>query len=488
MDPAALLARRSPFDRMEAGVVRTHLGQPDDLAPPLLDGLRYVLSMCRLGHVRNHKGVDIDVSDALARYRWRVGGRLGPTLDQPRPDLWAAVREMPALVKAARTVRNRLIEHFDLDPHSLDAEVTTRQLVVVCGGGGGSGYGFAGAYRLLHRKGLQPSLLAGTSMGSLISMFRARHRVFDAAKMVAAARALSWPTVFRVLEMDSRYGIPATLRLYLRAALGSLFTLPEQGGRMATFRDMEIPLLVCVTGVTMDGLRHDLGYYEHFLDDAVRPGGVFRYSKLRRLRRVMGLWTEFLTTPGAIQEIIFGGDELTMDADVLDAAGFSSAVTGVIHYDVIRDDPRMRLLLDRLYGEKGITRLTEGGLVNNVPARPAWSHVMNGKLPSGRRNPFVLALDCFAPLKRSFAWYPLQQVVRPNVKANMPYAHHYFALRKRLSPVNLVPAVNQVVQSMDWTSDELSPDIPFINEMCRTIAHLPDPHTPVIQGVRLGDR
>ncbi|HCH63354.1 MAG: patatin [Deltaproteobacteria bacterium] len=483
MDAPDLLARRAPFDRMEAGLVRAHLSAPDQLAPALLDGLRFVLSMSRLGTVRNDRGEDLDISDALARFRWRVGGRLGPILEQERPDLWAAVRELPTLLKAARTVRAQVVQQFDVSPEVLGAEVCERQLVIVSGGGGGSGYGFAGAFRLIHRHNLQPSLLAGTSMGSLISMFRARHRQFDAAKMVAAARQLSWPTVFRVLEMESRYGIPATLRLYLRTALGGLFTLPD--GRMSTFRDLEIPLLVCVTGVTVDGLRHDLGYYEHFLDDAVRPGVVFRHSKLQRLTSILSLWTEFLTTPNAIREIIFGGDELTMDTDVLDAAGFSSAVTGVIHYDVIRDDPRMRRLLDRLYAEKGITRLTEGGLVNNVPARPAWEHAMSGKL--GRRNPFVLALDCFAPLKRSFAWYPLQQVVRPNVNANLPYAHHYFAMRRRLSPVNLVPPVEQVVQAMDWTADELSPDMPFVAEMCRTLAPLPDAQAAAVRGVALGD-
>jgi predicted acylesterase/phospholipase RssA len=484
VDATALLARRAPFDRMEAEIVRAHLSSPDQLAPALLDGLRFVLSMSRLGEIRNESGIDVDVADALARFRWRVGGRLGPALEQTRPDLWAAVRELPTLLKAARAVRSRLLEHFDLSAESLDTEVRERQLVVVSGGGGGSGYGFGGAFRLLHRHNLQPELLAGTSMGSLISMFRARHRQFDAAKMVAAARQLSWQTVFRVLEMDSRYGIPATLRLYLRTALGNLFTMPD--GRMATFRDLEIPLLVCVTGVTVDGLRHDLGYYEHFLDDAVRPGVVFRYSKLRRLKSILSLWSEFLTTPNAIREIIFGGDELTMDMDVLDAAGFSSAVTGVIHYDVIRDDPHMRRRLDRLYAEKGITRLTEGGLVNNVPARPAWEHAMAGNI--GGRNPFVLALDCFAPLKRSFAWYPLQQLVRPNVNANRPYAHHYLALRRRLSPVNLVPPVEQVVRAMDWASDELEPSMPFIAEMCRTIAPLPDAHASAVRGVRLGDQ
>lgn len=483
MDSAALLDRRASFDRLENAVVTTHLTRPGEVSLPLVDGLRTVLSMCRMGTVRNKQGVDVDISGALARFRWRAGGRLGPPLEATHPDIWGAARELPTLLRAARAVRRRVLDHFDLDAESFDAEVRERQLVVVCGGGGGSGYGFAGAYRQFHRNGLQPALVAGTSMGSLISMFRARHRVFDAAKMVAAARQLSWQTVFRVLEMESRYGIPATLRLYLRAALGNLFEMPD--GRMATFRDLEIPLLVCVTGVTVDGLRHDLGYYEHFLDDAVRPGVVFRYSKLRRLSRVMGLWTEFLTTPGAIREIIFGGDPLTMDADVLDAAGFSSAVTGVIHYDVIRNDPRMRHLLDQLYGEKGITRLTEGGLVNNVPARPAWTHAMSGAI--GRRNPFVVALDCFAPLKRSFAWYPLQQLVRPNVNANRPYAHFYFAMTRRLSPVNLVPQVEEVIEAMDWTSDELAPHMPYIVEMCRTLSPLPEANAPAVQGISLGD-
>jgi hypothetical protein len=323
---------------------------------------------------------------------------------------------------------------------------------------------------MLHRKGLQPELLAGTSMGSLISMFRARHLAFDGATFVAAARQLSWNNIFRVLEMESRYGIPATLRLYLRAGLGNLFEMP--GGRSATFRDMGIPLLIVATGITMDALRHDLSYYEHFMDDAVKPGMVFRYTQLRRLSRLVNVWRELLVKPDALREIVFGGDELTMDADVLDAAGFSSAVTGVIHYDVIRDDRRMKLLLDRLYGEYGITRLTEGGLVNNLPARPAWQQVMNGRIT--RRNPFVLALDCFAPQARSLGWFAIQQIVRPNVKANLAYANHYFVLERRLSPVNLVPDVHDVVQAMRWTSEELEPEMPFIQEMCRTIRPLDD--------------
>ena len=470
MSDASLLAHRKPLEDLEATVVKRHLARPEELGPALVDGLRYVLNFAKLGKVRATSGEDVDVSSAISGFRWRAIHALEPHLQAGDPSLWAAIRQLPALVAELRQVRNGILGTTSLDRSALERELTTRQLVVACGGGGGSGYGYAGAYRMLHRKGLQPELLAGTSMGSLISMFRARHLAFDGATFVAAARQLSWNNIFRVLEMESRYGIPATLRLYLRAGLGNLFEMP--GGRSATFRDMGIPLLIVATGITMDALRHDLSYYEHFMDDAVKPGMVFRYTQLRRLSRLVNVWRELLVKPDALREIVFGGDELTMDADVLDAAGFSSAVTGVIHYDVIRDDRRMKLLLDRLYGEYGITRLTEGGLVNNLPARPAWQQVMNGRIT--RRNPFVLALDCFAPQARSLGWFAIQQIVRPNVKANLAYANHYFVLERRLSPVNLVPHVHDVVQAMRWTSEELEPEMPFIQEMCRTIRPLDD--------------
>ncbi len=470
MPMTALLELRKPLDDLEMTVVRRHLGRPDETQAPLLDNLRYALSFARLTTVRNGQGEDIEVADFLAAHRWKIKSVLEPALRGREPTLRAAYRQLPNLIRETREWRARLLSRFALDRESIDAEVTQRQLVVACGGGGGSGYGYAGAYQLLHRSGLQPELVCGTSMGAIISTFRARHRVFDAAKPLAAARRLTWQTVFRVLEVESRYGIPASLRLYLRTALGSLFEM--EGGRQATFHDMEVPLLIVVTGVTLDGLRHDLGYYEHYLDEAVRPGVVFRSSWLKRFAGLVGLWKEFIQRPDTLREVVFGADDLTMDFDVLDAAGFSAAVTGVIHYDVLRDDPRTRHLLDQLYGIHGISRLTEGGLVNNVPARPAWWEVMKGRL--GRRNPFVLALDCFTPSRGGLAWVPLQQVVRPNVRANKPFANLYFPLKQRLSPVNLVPPASEVQKAMGWTSDELAPHVPFMQEMLRPLRPLPD--------------
>ena len=469
VDAAAHLEIRGPIDALEAEVVRRSLAAPEDVGPELVSALRYVLGFARLTVVRNIDGLDVSVHERLAPHRWRVLTALEPHLDGPDPTLWGAVRALPDLVHATRERRARLLQEVPLDRDSLEAEITERQLVVVAGGGGGAGYGYAGAYTLLHRAGLEPQLLAGTSIGGLLSLFRARRRIFDGLPLVEASKRLSWNNVFRVLDTDSRYGIPATLRLYLRSAIGSLFQ--DSDGRFMTFADAEIPLLIVATGMTMDALKHDLAYYEHFLDDAVRPGQV-RLSRMRQLGRLALIFKEFMSQPESLREVVFGTDELTMNADVLDAAGFSAAVTGLIHYDIYRDDQVMRHLLDELYGEYGITRLTEGGLVNNVPARPAYAEVMKGRL--GRRNPFVLAMDCFSTESPSMLWFPIQQLVRPNVKANMPYMNLYFPFKRRLNPVNLVPSVDHLVQAMAWTTEELQPHLPFVETMCATLPVLRD--------------
>ncbi len=461
LDADRLLELRKPFEDLEASAVRMATARPGELHDDALSAIRYVLNFAKLLVVRDEAGIDHDVQGFLASHAWKVRDALTPHL-LGEPSLWGAMRVLPELVALTRERRRRLLEHVALDRDSLEAEVTTRQLVVVCGGGGGAGYGYAGAWTLFHRRGLQPELIAGTSIGSLLGLFRARRRVFDGAPLVAAAKRLSWERVFRVLQVESRYGLPATLRLYLRSAIGSLFETPD--GRPLTFADLEIPLLVVTTGIGVEALKHDLSYYEHFLDDAVRPGVKLQVSTLAKVGQIATIFRELLSTPDALREVVFGSDPATYDADVLDAAGFSSSIPGLIHYDVLRDDRRMKALLDELYARYGITRLAEGGIVNNVPVRPAFVEAMSGRL--GRRNPYIVALDCFPPRMRSILFYGIQQIVRPNVMRNVPYANTYLAMERTLSPLNLVPNVPDVNLAMQWTMEELEPLMPVIERTC----------------------
>ncbi len=464
MSVRALMEHRKPFDELEATVLERHLARPQDLAPRILAELRYVLNFAKLVAVRDEAGRDHEVKEALGTHAWKVWDLLRPRLSSDDETLGAALRVLPELVADTRTRQQQLIEHFGLDGASIEREVTNRKLVLALGGGGGAGYGYAGVLTLLHRHDLQPELIAGTSIGALLGLFRARTRQHDAARLVAANEKLSWPGVFSMGPEPSRYGLPATLRFHLRGAIGDFFCHPD--GQMMTMKEMGIPFLVTATGLTLDALKHDLSYYEHFLDEVVRPNFVFRGSRLPRLSRVAEIFKEFAQNPQALREVVFGYDKGTEDADCIDACGFSASVPGLLHYDVHRDDERMKHLLDALYAEHGITRLTEGGVVDNVPMRVAFKASQEGRVAGGCRNVFVLGVDCFRPRPTSLIFYPLQQVARANVLRNIPYANLYLPLSRTLNPANLVPGIKDVAKASRWAMRDLEPHLPLLKLFC----------------------
>ncbi|MCA9568030.1 MAG: patatin-like phospholipase family protein [Myxococcales bacterium] len=456
------------FDRLEARVVQLYLARPDADVVPVYESLRYALSFARLTGVRTSDGDDIDVDGPLQLHAWTLRDLVEPLIKRA-DSLWEVARVMPEVVASTRRARASLLEHLPIPREDLEAEVTTRLLAVASGGGGGAGYVYPGCYEQLEHHGLAPSLMAGTSIGALMAMFRARRARYDMAPLIAGARALAWTRVFGAFHTKNRYGMPAALRLQLRHLLGSMFRT-EDDSRPLWLSDMGIPLFIVATGITMDALKHDLDYYEHLLDDDLRSG---MRAKLRSGFKTIGVIREFLARRDALEQVVLGRTPGTEDFDVLDAAGFSAAIPGVIHYDVLRDDPRMVRILDALYADHGITRLGEGGMVSNVPARICWETVVSGAY--GRRNVFVLALDCFAPHARKLAWFPLMQAVRTaNVEDDLQFADFYLDFDRTLSPMNLVPSVKDAMTAMRWGSRRMEPHMPFITEMMRPIPVLGD--------------
>ncbi len=443
--------RRRPFERMERRVVELQLESRDDDSARVADTLRYVLCFAKLLSIRNSDGTDVDVSGPLARHASDVHMLLDDPLARAK-SIWDLSRGLPDIVDRTRQARESLLRHLPVERDALEAEVTTRLLAVASGGGGGAGYVYPGAYEVLERIGLVPDLMTGTSIGALMGLFRARRRRYDFAPLVNAAKRLAWTNTFQVLETENRYGLPATLRLYLRQAIGNLFI--REDGRTMWLSDMEIPLYLVATGIKVEALKHDLDYYEHLLDDSVgRPsvrGGV------RAGVKALSVLREFLAAPDALKLVVLGRDEGTQEFDALDAAGFSAAIPAVLHYDVLREDARMHRILDTLYARRGITRLGEGGMVSNVPARVAWESIVDGRF--GRRNCFVLALDCFAPSRRRMAWYPIQQAVRTaNVEADRKYSDLYVTFPRTLSPMNLVPDAHGALTAVRWGRNQLEP-------------------------------
>lgn len=461
-------AHREPLDQLERLLVRRTLDLDDPTTERHVARLRYVMSFARLTTVRGEDGNDVSLMGPLAAHNLIVRDALTPRLTKDS-DLAGLFRVTDELVERTTRGRASVLDHMRIDRDALEREVTTRKLVVASGGGGGAGYVYPGAYDMLDRDGLEPALMVGTSMGALMSMFRARRQRFDLAALVAAARALTWGNVFRILESESRYGLPATLRLYLRGALGTLFQRDQRAMRMS---DMEVPLYIVATGITVDALKHDLHYYENYIADDMRTS---RTMRARSGLKAMSMLKEFLTNRRALREIVLGRDVGTEDFDVLDAAGFSAAIPGAIHYDVIRDDSRMRHILDTLYANHGITRLGEGGMVSNVPARIGWEAAMTGRL-HGHRNAFVLALDCFSPSRSRLAWYPFQRLVyQSNVADDRTYADLYVAFPKTPSPLNLVPTLPDAMQAIRWGRDTMNAHMPYVRAMMAPIPVLAEP-------------
>jgi predicted acylesterase/phospholipase RssA len=464
---------RARFEQLEQRLLLAHLQSPEALPERGLHGLRYVINFAKLTVIRAEStGEDVEVMERIGPHAWKVAEKLEARIGEEFVDFVALLQVLPELATDTRERRSHLVEGSALEREDFDREIGHRKMVLALGGGGGCGYGYGGLFTLLDRHQLNPSLICGTSIGALLGLYRARRVRHDAAAMLEASKTLAWNKVFSMGNEPSRYGLPATLRLHLRRAIGQFFT--NEDGHTMTLAELPVPMHIVVTGLKVGALKHELDYYEHFLDgDGIKAGMVNRMNRVFKLRNLAEIMKEFISEPDALQEVVFGRDPLTMAADCVDAAGFSAAIPGLIHYDIHRDDKRMHALLAELYAEYGITRMIEGGIVNNVPAKVGFASAMEGRL-QGHRNVHVLAVDCFAPRLTKPLLLPIQQVVRGNVQRNQHYADIWLTLSKTLSPLNLVPSSTQTSNAGRWAMSDLGVHIPLLEALFCPIEALED--------------
>jgi len=459
-----LRARVRPFEDAEITLVRAVLELPHWLDEPAEEALRAALNLARLGRIRVGDGVEVDAWELLAPFRERVAATLVPALERHDASSLRSVAQLArTLGDEVEPWRAKLLQSFPsgLSPERLDRELFEKALVLVCGGGGGVSWSYLGAFDLLERHGLVPRLCAGASMGAVLLLFRARDRRWDGSLAPELVAQMGYGKLFRFLQTGSRYALPAAIQLQLREVLGAHVRAP--GGGDATLADLAIPLLVSVTGVRDDGLPHDPGFYEHLLDGSDSP---LRPHALERLvARFFQAAGELALRRDRLLPIYLGADDETAAFDALDAVGFSCALPGVIHYDVLRDDPRMHALLDALFARHGISRLLDGGLTDNLPARAAWEWVQRGGLET--RNALVLALEGFAPKLRQPLWYGLEQLAAQSAVRSRPYVHVHRSFQHVLSPLDVIPGPAQLRRTVLAATAELQPDLPLLARLCR---------------------
>ncbi|MFT3707740.1 MAG: patatin-like phospholipase family protein [Archangium sp.] len=450
-----------PLEELELALVRGAIANPKLVDAHEEAVIRTALSLARMYRV-HHDGHDVGVQTAVDAFREDLHRRLTPVLLPAKGPITreALLPHLRELKERTLNTRDQLVRRFAdrLPFEAIDRELRHKELVLVMGGGGGTAYVYLGVMALLDEYGLQPKLLVGTSMGSILSLFRSRMPRFEQEEVVGIVRSLSWRKLFRTLSTTNRYGVPGALRLYLRSGIGRYFGVDSHGTQGPKLSELPIKTIVSVSGIRKGKLPHPLEFYEQQFTNSPR----WLLNPL-----VLPKWfaaiAEFTARPDILTRVHLGADEGTQDFDALDAAGFSSALPGIIHYDVFRDDPRMHAMLTQYMGDHGIARFIDGGLVDNVPARAAWRAVHKGEI--GTRNAFIFALNGFAMKLSTPLWLPLERMAEVNVAKNRPWAHLMHDFKRTLGPLVIVPTVEQLLKAVQLGREALAWDMHLVSRM-----------------------
>ncbi len=168
-----------------------------------------------------------------------------------------------------------------------------------------------------------------------------------------------------------------------------------------------------------------------------------------------------------VKAIVVGGDDLTRDLNVVDAASLSSAIPGVLHHET--SDPTMIPILDAMLHSNDCGAFIDGGTASNVPVELAWKRVRDGRL--GTRNACYLAFDCFHPQwdPRQLWMVPIAQAIQLQTLRNVPYADHLVRFAPTLSPMNLAPSAAAIERACGWGGKSVDRAIPVVTALLEPI-------------------
>lgn len=461
---------RRRLEELECEVVRLISDDDNFLSHDEAASMRWALSLARITKVRvdkeNAKDV-VSIEHASDRYR----AELYALLSQAQNTFGLIEKEKlkpiaAPIARIAKAERLELLSLFStrLPKESLDDATRRRPLALTLSGGGGTSYVFVGAFHALEESGLIPKVITGSSMGAILGAYRCRTKNFSFEGLDALVEKTSWSKIAQPYNGPSRFGVPATFRLYLRDVVGHEF---EQDGEFLRLKDLAIPLRVCVAGLSSASApkEEELQRYAHLLDRA-KSGELKSQAKSKS---IISIIMEFAQKP--LKAIYLGRDDLTKEFDVLDAIGFSAAIPGIFHYDILRNDPRMVNLVTSLFEREGIIRLIDGGFVDNLPAREAIRAVNDGCCDGF--DPFVVSLDGFTPgINRHIFFYPIMRFAVENSRDGHEVSHLSVIFKHVLSPLHLVPTRETLLYAIKHGYSEFAPHLPFIRKM---VGPIPEP-------------
>lgn len=469
------------LERLEASLVRCDLAHPEAVAPRDMRRLRYLLGFARLtsfqpgaaGRGLTPGREEVDAGPALERFRARVLEAFTPVrLEKDRRKrLVRAAATLDTLAAPLAEARSQAIDRLaaECSRAELDAEAGHRVLVNIGGGGGGAGYVYIGAHQVLEEAGIVPSFLVGASFGSLMGIFRAHDPIGRWDEYIALAKSIDRRVLLSPARSPRHYGLPGLLRLNLADQIGQYFQRDD--GSRVRIRDLAIPYEAVVAGVRRRSWEQLPERYRR--RPSARPDAPgSRYSPLKLGPAAAArMWqVAAFVDPRVVKAVVFGADELTAACPAIDAAGFSCAIPGVLHYDIDKEDTEVGDILSKLFEREDLAALIDGGVVSNVPAEIAWRRVHAGRI--GTRNAFYLAFDCFHPQwdPRHLWLQPITQAVALQMTRNAPFADWILRFEPTLSPVNIVPHPDQVDRAIAWGRASVERVLPMIRRFLEPVA------------------
>jgi predicted acylesterase/phospholipase RssA len=430
--------------------------------------LRYAMALARIWRLQVRPGREVELADELAPFRAWVRDSICSTLSPERPiDAEALRARLPALAVRLHAIRDAiLLRHSnELDEGRIESELSTRRLTLALGGGGGGGYAHLALFELLEEMGAIPEYIAGTSIGSLMGFFRAVRRHYDpVTTTLLLPRKVDLPELIRPFTGWNRFGLPGAFDLEIHKLAGT-FCKSMLGSDMPRLSELPIPLACMCTGLQTGfefdapqietGLRRLWSRFTPFLGRSLVGNAIRVFRRLVENERL-------------IQPVLFSAEQGLGAARIFDAIAFSSSVPGVLHADIFDRDPEQSALLERLFEDRGLFRLSDGGPVSNVPVQAVWEAVARGVL--GSRNALIYAIDVFAPSANRYAmFFPLQQLARPNVLRDRRYADFFHTVRNLPNPIDIAPSYRQIQSIVRKAREELQPDMPVLRRMLKPL-------------------
>jgi hypothetical protein len=299
--------------------------------------------------------------------------------------------------------------------------------------------------------------MIGASIGSILGSLVSRELPVPIEEYVAWAKTVSYRAILGPERLRRRHGLAGMFALRFDQFAHAM--LSREDGQRMRMSDLAIPFDVVVAGVRRQPYTALPSRFRRPALAALQMRSVpFRPIGIGPVVGTRMWQVAAFIDLRVVKPIIIGGDDPARDFDVVDAASFSAAIPGVLHYET--SDPRMIPILDDLFEEKDIAALVDGGTASNVPIELAWKRIRDGRL--GTRNACYLAFDCFHPQwdPRNLWLVPITQAIQLQMVRNLPYADHLVRFEPTLSPVNLAPSAVSIDRASRWGRDSVDEAIP----------------------------